>query len=113
MAENWLRGRLGDAGGAPATGELVEQLAAFGGVVVEQIRSGALGAPIDYEQADDEWVLLLTGAATLTVAGKTVELVAGDWLFLPAGLPHRLVRTQPGSSWLAVYRATGSGSYPR
>ena len=112
MAEDWLRGRLSDPAGAPATGEVVERLATFGCVVVEQIRSGALEAPVDYEQPDDEWVVLLTGAATLVVDGRTLELVPGDWLYLPAGRPHRLVETQPGSSWLAVYSTTRSGSYP-
>jgi len=106
VGDGFLRGRLGDAAGAPATGELVERLASFGAVRVEQIRSGTLAAPVDYEQADDEWVVLLAGAATLVVAGETVELAAGDWLFLPAGLPHRLVATEPGSSWLAVSAAS-------
>jgi len=105
VGEDWLRGRLGDAAGAPASGEVVELLVSFDGVRVEQIRSGLLGAPVDYEQAEDEWVVLLAGAATLVVADETVELAAGEWLFLPAGLPHRLVATQPGSSWLAVYAA--------
>ena len=112
MGEHWLRGHLHDAAGAPPTGERVERLVAFAGVVVEQIRSGALGEPVDYDQPDDEWVVLLAGRATLVVAGETVELTAGEWLFLPAHVTHRLVETQPGSSWLAV-TATRSGSCPR
>ena len=103
MGEGWLRGRLGDPAGAPAAGERAERLASFGSVRVEQIRSGTLAAPVDYEQSEDEWVVLLAGAAVLVVAGEAVELAPGDWVFLPAGLPHRLVETQPGSSWLAVF----------
>jgi len=108
VGEDWLRGRLADAAGAPATGERVGVLASLagGGVRVEQILSGGLAEPVDYEQAEDEWVVLLAGAATLVVGGETVALTAGDWLYLPAGVPHRLVATEPGSSWLAVYAAS-------
>jgi quercetin dioxygenase-like cupin family protein len=31
-----------------------------------------------------------------------VGLGAGDWLLLPAGVPHRLVHTDAGTSWLTV-----------
>jgi cupin 2 domain-containing protein len=111
VTDRWLRGRLGDAAGAPASGEQVDRLAALGDVVVEQIRSGELAAPVDYVQDADEWVVLLSGRATLVVAGETVELGPGEWLFLPARVHHRLVETQPGSSWLAV-TTTRSGSCP-
>ena len=105
MAERWLRGQLGDAASAPEWGESVQRLLELPGVVVEQILSGSLEAPLDYRQDDDEWVVLLTGHAALVVGGEDVELNAGDWLFLPAGVEHRLVATAPGSSWLAVHVA--------
>jgi cupin 2 domain-containing protein len=111
VTDRWLRGRLGDAAGAPAAGEQVDRLAALGDVVVEQIRSGELAAPVDYDQDVDEWVVLLAGRARLVVAGEAVELGPGEWLYLPAHVHHRLVETEPGSSWLAV-TATRSGSYP-
>ena len=47
--------------------------------------------------------MVLAGGATLEVDGERVELEARDWLFLPSGLPHRLVETEPGTSWLAVH----------
>ncbi len=31
-----------------------------------------------------------------------VELGPGDWVLLPAGTPHRLVETEPGTKWLTV-----------
>jgi hypothetical protein len=37
------------------------------------------------------------------VDGEAVELTGRDWLLLPSGLPHRLVRTEPGTEWLAVH----------
>ena len=95
-------GRLRDASDAPTTGERVEPLAVLGGAAIEQILSGRLDSPVDYNQDHDEWVVLLAGSADLEVDGDAVTLQAGDWLMLPAGTPHRLIRTTPGASWLAV-----------
>jgi cupin 2 domain-containing protein len=103
MTERWSRGGLRDGAAAPASGEAVERLLVLPGVVIEQILSGTLEAPLEFRQEHDEWVVLLTGGASLVVAGEDVELEAGDWLFLPAGVEHRVVATEPGSSWLAVH----------
>jgi len=45
---------------------------------------------------------LLAGAAELEVDGDRLSLEPGDWLLLPRGTPHRLVRTTRGANWLAV-----------
>jgi cupin 2 domain-containing protein len=103
----WRRGQLGDGAAAPELGESVERLLERNGVVVEHILSGTLPEPVDYRQEHDEWVVLLAGRAKLVVAGEDLDLNAGDWLFLPAGVPHRLVATAPGSSWLAVHLPAG------
>jgi len=103
MAERRLRGRLRDGATAPQLGEDVERLLELPGVVVEQILSGTLESRVDYRQEHDEWVVLLEGQATLVVDGENIELIAGDWLFLPALVEHTLVTTAPGSSWLAVH----------
>jgi cupin 2 domain-containing protein len=103
MSERWSRGRLRDGAAAPASGEAVERLLVLPGVRIEQILSGTLEAPLDFRQEHDEWVVLLAGGASLVVAGEDLELEAGDWLFLPAGVEHRVVSTAPGSSWLAVH----------
>lgn len=101
-----VHGRLLEAGDAPAAGERFEPLAAGRGFTVEQILSGRLAAPQDYEQDHDEWVVVLAGAAVLEVDGVAHDLAAGDWWLLPAGTRHRLVHTEPGTNWLAV-RSTG------
>jgi cupin 2 domain-containing protein len=101
-----VNGRLQTGAAAPDEGERTELLARGTGFVVEQILSGRLAAPQDYEQDHDEWVVILDGGAVLEVDGVAHELGVGDWWLLPAGVPHRLVRTEPGTSWLAV-RSTG------
>ena len=95
-------GRLAAAVTAPARGESTLPVATATGFTVEQILSGRLDAPHDYDQDHDEWVIVLEGHATLEVDGATHDLSAGDWWLLPAHTPHRLVRTEPGTSWLAV-----------
>jgi cupin 2 domain-containing protein len=98
-----LRGTLRSGTDLPAAGERIEEILAFGNVVVEQILSGPDVAPEDYLQDQDEWITLLAGAAVLDVGGERVELGPGDWVLLPAGVPHRLVEVQSGSNWLAVH----------
>jgi cupin 2 domain-containing protein len=99
-------GRLDSADAAPAEGEATVELVRTTRFAVEQILSGALAGPEDYDQDHDEWVVVLAGAARLEVDGVTHDLGVGDWWLLPAGTKHRLVHTEPGTSWLAV-RATG------
>ena len=60
-----------------------------------------------YDQEDDEWVLMLKGAATLSIEGREepVTLRPGDSLLLPAHCRHRVEQTAPGEEtiWLAVF----------
>ncbi|HEX5587129.1 MAG TPA: cupin domain-containing protein [Acidimicrobiia bacterium] len=95
-------GTLAAPSSAPSRGEATFPLATGLGFSVEQILSGALAEPVDYLQAHDEWVVVLAGSAVLEVDAEPRELRAGDWLLLPASAPHRLVTTEPGTSWLAV-----------
>jgi cupin 2 domain-containing protein len=98
-------GRLDDGTHAPAEGETATVLARAHGFTVEQILSGRPAAPQAYVQDHDEWVVVLAGGATLEVDGVEHELTVGDWWLLPAGTAHTLVRTEPGTSWLAVRSA--------
>ena len=102
MEPRFRRGRLEAAASAPDEGERVVQLARFPGLTVEQILSGALPEPVSFDQDFDEWVVLLEGRARLLVDGAEVELESGEWLLLPAGCPHTVLETQPGTSWLAL-----------
>ncbi|MFI5053314.1 MAG: cupin domain-containing protein [Acidimicrobiia bacterium] len=98
----WVRGRLHDSSGAPTVGERVDEIARVNGTAVEQILSGRLTVPVDYVQDVDEWVVVLAGRAVLEVEGVRLDLTAGDWVLLPALTPHRLLETDPGTSWLTV-----------
>jgi cupin 2 domain-containing protein len=95
-------GQLANAAAAPAVGERTVPLAAADGFRVEQILSGRLDAAQDYEQDHDEWVVVLGGGAVLEIEGTAHMLEPGDWWLLPAGTRHRLARTDPGTSWLAI-----------
>ncbi|MDR3551801.1 MAG: cupin domain-containing protein [Clostridia bacterium] len=59
-----------------------------------------------YDQAEDEWVALLAGSATLLFADTGLaELRAGDCLLIGAHRRHRVERTstRPPCVWLCVF----------
>lgn len=87
----------------PATGEHIDEVLTLRNMVVEHIVSGPDVAPEEYLQEQDEWIVLLSGHAALDVGGEPVDLGPGVWVFLPAGVPHRLVEVEAGSNWLAVH----------
>ena len=97
------RGRLLPSSIAPMSGEHVEELVHMGEVIIEQILSGVVDEPVDYNQDHDEWVVLLEGSAELEVNGERLLLEQGDWVLLPRRTPHRLIRNTQGTNWLAVH----------
>jgi cupin 2 domain-containing protein len=71
-----------------------------------------------YDQPDDEFVVLLAGAARLRFedGDVTLDMKAGDWVEIPAHVRHRVESTQadPPTVWLAVHRSHRSaGGGPR
>lgn len=98
----YVLGRLRSPDTAPTNGEQLTHLADLEGAVVDQILSGRLDGAVDYRQDEDEWVVVLYGRATLVVENERVLLESGDWILLPARTPHRLLETDPGTSWLTV-----------
>ncbi len=87
----------------PATGERFDELLRQGKLVIERIVSSGDITPTRYVQAQDEWVLLVQGQATLDVDGHTRALHTGDHIFLPAGTPHTVLGASAGTVWLAVH----------
>lgn len=92
----------------PMLQEQVDLMAQGDELRIERIVSSGHVSPPDfwYNQPLDEWVVLLQGEAEVRfVEGQTRLLKAGDWLFLPSGLRHRVDRTssEPPCIWLAVH----------
>ena len=78
------------------------------GVRIERIVSHGHVTPADapYEQSQEEWVMLVTGAARLWLDGSgEVTLSPGDHLLIQAGQRHRVTWTAPDKPtvWLAVH----------
>lgn len=96
-------GNIFENASPPASGETFEPLLSVGNLVVERILSSSRIEPTEYRQEQEEWVLLLRGEATLSVAGKTVRMRDGDFVFLPAGTPHSVISVTEGAIWLGVH----------
>jgi cupin 2 domain-containing protein len=91
---------------AAAGGEVFETLFANPNCRVERILSFGQASPPGfwYEQAEDEWVMLLTGTATLAFeGGQRLGLRAGDWISLLARCRHRVDVVSDDAVWLAVH----------
>ena len=93
--------------------ELIETLCRRPGLRIKRIISTGQATPEDewYDQEDDEFVLLVAGAARLLIAGEGQEreLRPGDWVLLPAHCRHRVTWTEsdPPAVWLAIHFAAG------
>lgn len=88
--------------------ELCQTLLRKPNVRIERIVSKGHRSAEDfwYDQAQDEWVLLLQGRARLCfVDSAPVELDAGDYLLIPAHCRHRVDWTAPNleTVWLAIH----------
>src|SRR5262245_20301114 len=92
---------------ATLTAEITETLLRAEHVRIERIVSAGHASPLDfwYDQDENEFVLLVQGAARLHFAESTVELKPGDWLLIPAHVRHRVDWTAPDGQtiWLAVF----------
>lgn len=78
------------------------------GIRIERIVSWGHATPDDapYDQPDDEWVMLVEGAARIWIEGQDeIALSAGDHLLVPAHRRHRVTWTSPEGPtvWLAVH----------
>ncbi len=88
--------------------ELFENIIQSENIRVEKIISSGQSTPEGqwYDQATDEWVILLQGKAKLLFAdGQEISLGEGDYLHIPAHKKHRVTYTQaqPPCIWLAVH----------
>lgn len=83
--------------------ELAEELLRHKNVRIERIVSD--GHVTDwYDQAEAEWVCLLSGEADLQFERYTKTLRTGESIFIPRHVRHRVVRTTR-CIWLCVFIA--------
>jgi cupin 2 domain-containing protein len=78
--------------------EALETLLETAGLRLERIvsRGHVTAAGQWYDQDRDEWVLLLSGSATLSFDdGEHVRLAPGDAILIPAHQRHRVQWTDP------------------
>jgi|ERR1700733_10416126 cupin 2 domain-containing protein len=88
--------------------EEFKELLSRPGVRIERIVSNGQFTPVEapYNQAHDEWVLLLRGSATLWIDGEGErDLGPGDYLLIPAHRVHRVTKTASSEPtvWLAIH----------
>ncbi len=88
--------------------EVFDMLLAKGNIKIERVISQGHTSPASgwYDQEQDEWVMLMQGAATLTFEdGQETQLIVGSHLLIPAHLKHKVSWTAPNQQtiWLAVH----------
>jgi cupin 2 domain-containing protein len=109
------RGNLFDLLPVSRDKERFDRLIEGPGFHIERIVSSGQSSPPGfwYDQAGDEFVVLLAGAARLRFeAGDAIlDLKPGDWLEIPAHARHRVEATQadPPTVWLAIHRTAKTG----
>jgi cupin 2 domain-containing protein len=105
-----LAGNLfADVSVASAGDEVSTEIFARPGLKIERIVSQGQASPPEfwYDQAWNEWVIVLKGSATLQFEDEpaTRAMRAGDYVFIPARKRHRVEWTEPQQPtvWLAVH----------
>ncbi|MDY0189598.1 MAG: cupin domain-containing protein [Desulfuromonas sp.] len=88
--------------------EVVDELLNNSSVRVERILSKGHSSDEDfwYDQAENEWVVVVRGAGTILFADdREVHLHAGDYINIPAHTKHRVTWTDPDvvTLWLAIF----------
>ena len=88
--------------------EVVQEILRTETFRIERIVSRGQASPPGFwfNSEMEEWVLLVSGSATLCFDdGRKVDLMPGDHILIPRHVRHRVERTNPGNEtvWLAVH----------
>lgn len=88
--------------------EIFELLAQGENVTIERIISNGHTSPATgwYDQAQNEWVLVLKGSASISFEnGQVVDLREGDYLNILSHQKHKVIRTSAATEtiWLAIH----------
>ena len=89
------------------TEEIIEIIEKNDNIRIERIISTGQHSPENfwYEQNENEFVILLKGEAELEFEDKTINMLPGDNLLIPALQRHRVKSTSKKEKtiWLAVF----------
>jgi len=83
--------------------ETTTELLKHENVTINRIVSNRVENGSWYDQDEDEWLILLEGAALLLLDDDEKTLKAGDTLFIPAHTLHRVLSTSENALWLTVH----------
>jgi cupin 2 domain-containing protein len=94
--------------GVPSSvGEVFTTLLENRHVRLERIISHGQASPSDfwYDQEENEWVMVLQGAARLEFENEVLDLKPGDYINIRAHRKHRVAWTtsEEPTIWLAVF----------
>lgn len=87
----------------PLENEIFEILHKQKDIEITHIVSSSKIPNKEYDQEEDEFVLLLEGEARLSIEGKEKLLKKGDYIFLPAHTKHKILHVKNNTHWLAIY----------
>jgi len=87
----------------PKHGETFTTLLEHKNIKINRIVSSSNVKPVEYIQEEDEWLVLLEGEATLLIDNEEKVLLKGETLFIPAKVPHKVLKTSSGTIWLTVH----------
>ena len=87
----------------PKNGETFTSLLEHKNIKINRIISSSDVKHIEYIQEEDEWLFLLEGEATLLIENEEKTLTKGETLFIPAKVPHTVLKTSNGTVWLTVH----------
>jgi cupin 2 domain-containing protein len=88
---------------SPQSGETFTTLLEHKNIKINRIVSSSELVPVEYMQEEDEWLVLLEGEATLLIENKEKVLTKGETLFIPAKVPHTVLKTNNDTIWLTVH----------
>ena len=87
----------------PKKGEAFTTLLEHKNIKINRIVSASHIKPVKYIQEEDEWLVLIEGAAILLLDDEEKILTKGGILFIPAKTPHSVLKTEEGTIWLTVH----------
>jgi cupin 2 domain-containing protein len=102
------RGNIFDSLPEDISEEIFTVLAQGEAVKIERIISRGQSSPASgwYDQNDNEWVIVLSGEARISLENdRGFHLKAGGYLNIPAHTKHKVEWTKPNTEtiWLAVH----------